>query len=99
VVNVADMLMRWSNGILPSTPHRVRNLSGGDRYSIPFFFDPAMDTVIEPLPGCVPAGEAARFAPVRFGDYVMQRLDRNYAYRQSGETAPAGAEGMAEARE
>ncbi|MNC90675.1 hypothetical protein D3C83_68050 [compost metagenome] len=60
----------------------MRNLSGGDRYSIPFFFDPAMDTEVAPLPACVSAGAAPRFAPVRFGDYVMQRLDRNYAYRQ-----------------
>ncbi len=83
VVNVADMLMRWTNGVLPSTPHRVRNLSGRDRYSVPFFYDPDMDTVVAPLACAVPPGTEPRFKPVRFGDYVMERLDRNYAYRRA----------------
>jgi isopenicillin N synthase-like dioxygenase len=86
VVNVADMLMRWSNGLLLSTPHRVRNVSGRDRYSVPFFYDPGMDTVCAALPGTVKPGDAPRWPPVRFGDYVMERLDKNYAYRQ-GATA------------
>jgi len=81
VVNVADILMRWTDGILRSTPHRVRNVSGRDRYSLPYFYDPDMNSVVARLPG-LNAGTAPRWAPVRFGDYVMERLDRNYAYRQ-----------------
>jgi len=81
VINVADILMRWTDGVLVSTPHRVRNLSGRDRYSIPFFFDPAMDTIVTRLPG-INAGAAPKWPPVCFGDYVMERLDRNYAYRR-----------------
>lgn len=82
VVNVADILMRWSNDILLSTPHRVRNVAGRDRYSVPFFFDPSMDCVVEALPGTVHAGETPRWPPVRYGDYLMERLDKNYVYRQ-----------------
>ena len=79
VVNVADMLSRWTNGRWQSTPHRVKNLSGGDRYSCPYFFDMAMDSIVEVLPTC----RAARsIRPVRYGDYLMERLDKNYAYRQ-----------------
>lgn len=81
VVNVADILMRWTDGVLRSTPHRVRNLSGRDRYSLPYFYDPDMNSVVERLPG-PNAGAAPRWGPVRFGDYVMERLDKNYAYRQ-----------------
>jgi isopenicillin N synthase-like dioxygenase len=81
VVNVADILMRWTDGILRSTPHRVRNVSGRDRYSLPYFFDPDMDSTVERLPGLNP-NAAPRWGPVRFGDYVMERLDKNYAYRQ-----------------
>lgn len=81
VVNVADILMRWTDGILRSTPHRVRNFSGRDRYSLPYFYDPDMNAVVSRLPG-VNAGAQPRWGPVRFGDYVMERLDKNYAYRQ-----------------
>lgn len=79
VVNVADMLARWTKGKWQSTPHRVKNLSGGDRYSVPYFFDMAMDSVVEGLPTC--PGDSA--PPVRYGDYLMERLDRNYAYRKA----------------
>ncbi|MGE0425687.1 MAG: isopenicillin N synthase family dioxygenase [Reyranellaceae bacterium] len=83
VVNVADMLARWTNGRWVSTPHRVTNLSGGDRYSCPYFFDMAMDSIVEVLPTC--AARQTPPAPVRYGDYLIERLDKNYAYRQQPE--------------
>lgn len=82
VVNVADILMQWTNGILVSTPHRVRNVAGRDRYSVPFFFDPGIDSVIECLPGILAPGEAPRWPATSWRDYVMERLDKNYVYRQ-----------------
>ena len=82
VLNVADMLARWSNDRLVSTPHRVINRSGGDRYSLPYFFDAGMDSVIECLPTCTDATHPPQYAPVRYGDYLMERLDKNYAYRK-----------------
>lgn len=86
VINVGDILMRWTDGRFASTPHRVRNTSGRDRYSIPFFYDPGMETVVERLPG-INDGATPRWPPVCFGDYVMERLDRNYAYRKGLEAA------------
>jgi isopenicillin N synthase-like dioxygenase len=82
VVNVADMLARWTNGRWQSTPHRVKNLSGSDRYSCPWFFDPSMDSIVEVLPSCQGPQHPPEFPPVRYGDYLMERLDRNYAYRK-----------------
>ncbi len=77
ILNVGDMLERWSNGLYPSTPHRVRNLSGKERDSNPYFFDPGMAAEVAPLPGL----GAPKFEAVNFGRYVMERLDKNYAYR------------------
>jgi len=78
VVNVGDMLHRWSNGRLLSTPHRVLNPSGRERYSIPFFFDPHVETTIEPLASCVPTPDGARFEPIEFGDEVRRQLTATY---------------------
>lgn len=82
VVNVADMLARWTNGRWQSTPHRVKNLSGNDRYSCPYFFDMDMDATVAVLPSCVDAANPPRHPPVLYGDYLLERLNKNYAYRQ-----------------
>jgi isopenicillin N synthase-like dioxygenase len=50
VCNIGDMLDRLTGGVYRSTPHRVRNASGRDRLSFPFFFDPNFNAEVEPLP-------------------------------------------------
>jgi isopenicillin N synthase-like dioxygenase len=84
VVNVADMLARWTNGSWQSTPHRVKNLSGVDRYSCPYFFDMDLDCTVACLETCHGPGNPPRYDPVRYGDYLLERLNRNYSYRKSG---------------
>lgn len=83
VVNVGDMLHRMSNGKLLSTPHRVINTSGRERYSVPFFFDPHVSTNVAPLPG---TGEA-KFAPLNFGDFLRRELQAGYDAHQAEQTA------------
>jgi len=49
VVNIGDLLELWSGGYFVSTPHKVINKSGAERYSFPYFVVPRFDTVVEPL--------------------------------------------------
>lgn len=49
ICNIGDMLEKLTGGYYRSTPHRVRNSSGQERYSFPFFFDPAFDATISPI--------------------------------------------------
>ena len=48
-VNLGDLLELWSGGYLVSTPHKVVNTSGKERFSFPYFAVPRFDTLVEPL--------------------------------------------------
>jgi isopenicillin N synthase-like dioxygenase len=74
VMNVGDMLKRWSNGRLRSTPHRVTNRTGRERYSVPYFYDPHVSTLIAPLPGL---GDPA-FEPIVFAAFLRGELEASY---------------------
>lgn len=74
VVNIGDMLARWTNDRFISTVHRVWNVTGEERYSIPFFMGVNYDAVIETLEGCLERGEEGKYGPVVAGDYVYERL-------------------------
>jgi isopenicillin N synthase-like dioxygenase len=77
VVNIGDMMQRWTNDRWRSAPHRVINRkSGRDRWSIAYFFDLDSDAVITPLPGCVSATHPARYAPLTAGEHLADMLRR-----------------------
>ena len=79
IVNVGDMLHRLSNGRLLSTPHRVINTTGRERYSVPFFYDPHVSTEIAPLSGTgIP-----RFDPMNFGEFLRSELEASYDAHQA----------------
>jgi isopenicillin N synthase-like dioxygenase len=75
IVNIGDCLMRWTNDVYVSTPHRVVNRSVRERYSIAFFYDPNPDAMVETIPSCVGAGEVVRYPPILAADYLKMRLD------------------------
>jgi isopenicillin N synthase-like dioxygenase len=81
IVNIGDLMARWTNDVFVSTPHRVVNKSGRARYSIAYFFDPHIDTVIEAIPSCVPPGTAPRYPQTTCGEHILGRFKDAFAYR------------------
>jgi isopenicillin N synthase-like dioxygenase len=83
VVNLGDLMQRWSGGAFRATQHRVLGEDLGDgvmRHSIPFFFEPSLDAVIGPIPGlAADAGLAAE--PIRYGDYLLAKIRRFTEFR------------------
>ncbi|KAI1488886.1 hypothetical protein F5X96DRAFT_643323 [Biscogniauxia mediterranea] len=85
VMNVGDLLMRWSNDYLKSTLHRVtfppnwtqRNAEGKlmtrARYSIPYFVSPNPTAVIECLPACASETSVPKYEPVVQREYQLMR--------------------------
>ena len=73
VCNIGDMLDRLTGGRYRSTPHRVRNLSGHDRLSFPFFLDPGFADEVPPLPALAAAGDDGRRAVGRPGPASLRR--------------------------
>ena len=77
VCNIGDCLMRWTNDVYVSTPHRVRR-PVAERHSIAFFLDPNPEALVAAIPSCVPEGEAPRHAPITTQDYLRQRFAATY---------------------
>lgn len=75
IVNIADCLMRWTNDLYVSTPHRVLPPKQ-KRQSIAFFLDPNPESVIEALPNAV---GASKYPPITSADYLKMRLNQTYA--------------------
>ena len=84
VVNVGDLLARWTNNQFRSTPHRVVNSSGRERLSLVLAYDPNPETVIDAR---TVFGEEAKEAEgaaesTTCGDYLIWRFGKSFAYRR-----------------
>ena len=84
ILNAGDMLKRWSNDKIKSIAHRVINKSHQNRYSVPFFFEPNMRAVIKVLESCVSIDRPAKFPPIIYGEYLLDRVQGNYNLGKRG---------------
>ncbi len=82
VCNIGDCLMRWTNDVYVSTPHKVESPPGRDRYSVAFFLDPNPDVEVACLPTCLAPGRAPKYNPVTAGDFLHSRLAPTYEQKR-----------------
>ncbi|NNL18790.1 MAG: isopenicillin N synthase family oxygenase [Boseongicola sp.] len=78
VVNIGDSMMRWSNDIYVSTPHRVLPPKN-TRRSVAFFVEANPNTIVEAFPGT----GTPKYPPIRAADYLQSRLDATYAPKET----------------
>ncbi len=73
VVNVGELMKRWTNGRFQATVHRVIHVKEADRLSMPLFCNPDFRTEVDPRQLGID-GDEARYAPVRSGDFLVSRF-------------------------
>ena len=82
VVNLGDMLERWTNGKFRSTLHRVLTAGDKERYSVPVFYDPHFDTVVKVLDVCC-IDEPAKYPQTTVGQHLMDKYRETHsAFKQ-----------------
>ncbi|EXJ81621.1 hypothetical protein A1O1_07686 [Capronia coronata CBS 617.96] len=94
VVNLGNLMARWTNHHYTSNTHRVLNYSPTDRYSIPFFYSGNANHVLDTIPGLEqrPQSVVARkygpaiprepYGPVSVTDFLRDQFVRSYARAQ-----------------
>jgi len=89
LVNNADLMQRWTNDRFRSAPHRVFNLEGDERLSIPFFVSPRWDARLECLPTCQGPGNPPKYPPISRAEYQaeLHRTVYNLPGKKAGEAA------------
>ena len=78
VVNLGDMIARWTNDRYRSTLHRVVNTSGKERYSVPFFYTGNYAHEVACIPTCLGAGEQPKYPPVTVEEHMRAMYQRTY---------------------
>ncbi|NKC32564.1 isopenicillin N synthase family dioxygenase [Falsiroseomonas selenitidurans] len=79
VVNLGDMVRRWTNDLYQSTRHRVRSsASGRSRYACAAFYSPRRDYVVRCVPTCLPEAGPPHYAPCTTGEHMDEMVRRTY---------------------
>ncbi|WOL10205.1 2-oxoglutarate-Fe(II) type oxidoreductase [Canna indica] len=85
IVNIGDLLERWTNCVFRSTLHRVLAI-GKERYSVALFLDANADCLIECLESCCSETCPPRFPPIRSGDHLRERLQATFLNKTGKQT-------------
>jgi isopenicillin N synthase-like dioxygenase len=98
VVNLGDMMQRWTNDRWVSTMHRVVNpprdrALDSRRMSLVFFHETNYDTVVECLPNCSTPGNPPKYEPVTCGEYLRLKFTRQTTFASKSEGAGDTADG------
>ena len=78
IINVGDIIQVWSNDRYESAEHRVSVNSAKERFSMPYFFNPASYTMVEPVEELVSEGNPPRYNAYNWGDFFSTRKNSNY---------------------
>jgi isopenicillin N synthase-like dioxygenase len=85
VMNIGDMIEHWTCGLYKSTPHRVCSPTRGYRVSVPFFFEPNYDAVVDPrdlvldpalFKGAAPPAQPS--PPIKYCDHLLRKTTSNF---------------------
>lgn len=107
VVNLGNLMMRWTNHHYTSNMHRVLNYTDVDRYSIPFFFTGNALHTLQTIPGCEQRKDTSsrvygppltdeEYGPILVKDFMMEQFLKPYTTASAFKTGNAGAEAMME---
>ena len=85
VVNLGDLMQRWTNDRWKSTLHRVVNpppdaQGRSRRQSIAFFHQPNWDAQISCIPSCLASGEIPRYPPIASDPHLMTKFRSTVAF-------------------
>jgi isopenicillin N synthase-like dioxygenase len=78
VVNLGDMIARWTNDRYRSTVHRVVNTSGRERFSVPFFYTGNYAHEVECIPTCLEPGATPKYPPITVEEHMRAMYKRTY---------------------
>ncbi|KAL2455891.1 2-oxoglutarate (2OG) and Fe(II)-dependent oxygenase superfamily protein [Abeliophyllum distichum] len=78
IINVGDIIQVWSNDKYESVEHRVMVNSEKERFSIPFFLNPANSTWVEPLEELINKQNPAKYKPYNWGEFLANRAHSNF---------------------
>ncbi|KAJ4770852.1 2-oxoglutarate (2OG) and Fe(II)-dependent oxygenase superfamily protein [Rhynchospora pubera] len=78
IINVGDIIQVWSNDKYLSAEHRVSVNTERDRFSIPFFFNPASNIDVRPLSELVDDRNPGKYKEYNWGEFFKRRMDSDF---------------------